>query len=297
MAKYGYLAQLLITVRAQKVTTVMFSTRLPLFKHNLLQCLVLKQTALTLSQAISLTLSSTLPSTSESVSEQWLLNGVNVCYLNSRSLVNKFTQFQAFVYSSAYSIICVTETWLSDHIYDKEILPSKFTIFRKDRESRGSGVLIAIINSLPCLSIAIPSNLEVIAVRVSISNTEVLICTAYCPPNPNPTYLKCLVDFLISLSQNEKNLIITGDFNLPDICWCSLSGHSPIYNLFCDFLFEYNLSQLISGPTHIKGNTLDLLLTNNEHLVSRIVCAIFSFCSIFWSLQYQFSNCQLYPYI
>ena len=123
---------------------------------------------------------------------------------------------------------------------------------------------------MPCLSIPIPSNLEVITVKVSISNTEVLIRTAYCPPNPNPTYLKCLVDFLISLSQNEKNLIITGDFNLPDICWSSLSGHSPISNLFCDFVFESNLSQLISGPTHIKGNTLDLLLTNNEHLVSQL---------------------------
>ena len=79
-----------------------------------------------------------------------------------------------------------------------------------------------------------------------------------------------LVDFLTSLSRVEKNLIIIRDFNLPDICWTSLSGSSPLSNLFCDFVFESNLSQLISCPTHVKGNTLDLLLTNNEKLVRHL---------------------------
>ena len=39
-------------------------------------------------------------------------------------------------------------------------------------------------------------------------------------------------------------------------------------NLFCDFIFQYNLSQLIESPTHIQGNTLDLVLTNDPELVS-----------------------------
>lgn len=41
-------------------------------------------------------------------------------------------------------------------------------------------------------------------------------------------------------------------------------------NLFCDFVFETNLTQLISGPTHVKGNALDILLTNNECLVTQV---------------------------
>ena len=40
------------------------------------------------------------------------------------------------------------------------------------------------------------------------------------------------------------------------------------HNLFCDFMFECNLSQLI---TCVKGNILDLLLTNNEHLISHLL--------------------------
>ena len=47
--------------------------------------------------------------------------------------------------------ICITETWLIDLIYDKEILPNKFTLYCKDRESRGGGVLIAVNDLLPSI--------------------------------------------------------------------------------------------------------------------------------------------------
>ncbi len=34
-------------------------------------------------------------------------------------------------------------------------------------------------------------------------------------------------------------------------------------NLFCDFVFESTFSQLVTVPTHCKGNCLDLVLTNS----------------------------------
>ena len=43
--------------------------------------------------------------------------------LNVRSLVNKFTpSFESFVYASDFDIFCVTETWLSECIYDCEMI-------------------------------------------------------------------------------------------------------------------------------------------------------------------------------
>ncbi len=39
-------------------------------------------------------------------------------------------------------------------------------------------------------------------------------------------------------------------------------GSSRISNLFCDFVFDCDLSQLVSAPTHRMGNCLDLVLTN-----------------------------------
>ena len=35
----------------------------------------------------------------------------------------------------------------------------------------------------------------------------------------------------------------------------------------CDFLFDHNISQAIDCPTHVKGDILDLILTNNHNLL------------------------------
>ena len=81
-----------------------------------------------------------------------------MCLFNSRSIVNKLSNLQSFVYSSNYTIYCITETWLSESVSDFEILPGNFSIFRKDRGSRGGGVLIAVDASVPCSVVSSPSN-------------------------------------------------------------------------------------------------------------------------------------------
>ena len=101
----------------------------------------------------------------------------------------------------------------------KEVLPEKFTLYRKDRTSRGGGVLIAVNNLLPSYLTTSPPNLEVVTIKLCFAgNHNISICTVYIPPNPNVAYF---------------NLIV-GDFNLPDICWSTLSGSTLLFNLFCD---------------------------------------------------------------
>ena len=65
-------------------------------------------------------------------------------------------------------------------------------------------------------------------------------------------------------------VIAIGDYNLPGIDWETLSGDSPVSNTFCDLVFDLNLTQLMDSPSHISGNILDLLLTNNEDLIQNI---------------------------
>ena len=164
----------------------------------------------------------------------------------------------------------MTETWLTSFIYDNEILPSKFILYRSDRESRGGGVLIAVNYSKPSILIPSPSNLEVVTVSVHIPGYSICLCVVYCPPNSEVFYFDQLIAFLHSLASREAHLLIIGDFNLPDICWSSLSGTTLISNLFCDFVFEANLTQLITCPTHIIGNTPDIILTDKDHLVNNL---------------------------
>ncbi len=92
--------------------------------------------------------------------QDWL----QVCLFNAQSLANQLLNFQSFVYMSSYLILAVTETWLSPHILVNEILPSSFCIYRRDRPTRGGGVLLAIHRSVPAILVPSPPYLELVIV-------------------------------------------------------------------------------------------------------------------------------------
>ena len=68
---------------------------------------------------------------------------------------------------------------------------------------------------------------------------------------------------------SNEDLILLGDFNLPNINWDTMSGSIPWSTYFCDFLFKLNLEQFITTSTHIAGNILDVILTNTT-IISEI---------------------------
>ena len=79
----------------------------------------------------------------------------------------------------------MTETWLSELVFDKEILPSHYAIYRKDRGSRGGGVLVAVDESIPSSLIDSPPNLEIIVVHAAGANISY-----YSVYSLHPTQLK-----------------------------------------------------------------------------------------------------------
>jgi len=81
------------------------------------------------------------------------------------------------VYSNNYDIIAITETWLTNHIYAKEIFPSGYNVIRKDCYSRGGGVLLAFKESLNWSQLSSPSNLEVVSAK--FDSNLIVICLIY----------------------------------------------------------------------------------------------------------------------
>ena len=89
-----------------------------------------------------------------------------VTYLNIHSIVNKINIFQSFVYSRFPVVIGVTETWLSDKLFENEILSHNYSIIQKDRQSRGSGVMFTIKYSKSYQVLPSPSDLEILTIIV-----------------------------------------------------------------------------------------------------------------------------------
>ena len=70
-------------------------------------------------------------------------------------------------------------------------------------------------------------------------------------------FLTEFYNFIESIFIHVKNFIILGDFNLHvnDVL-------NPDTIRFNNILSSFGLSQLVDQPTHILGNTLDLVITN-----------------------------------
>ena len=92
------------------------------------------------------------------------------------------------MYSSDFNIFCICESWLLDSVYDQEILPSNYIIYRKDRPSRGGGVLVAVNNVFESMCLPSPSDLETVTIKIGCS-LDLILCTSYVPPNSSDMYM------------------------------------------------------------------------------------------------------------
>ena len=106
----------------------------------------------------------------------------------------------------------------------------------------------------------LPINAVLETVMVEIESRTILTCI-YVQPNCTEEYFAQLL-FCIRSLPDDQDLLVVGDFNLPDIDWKTLSGVGTHGRDFCDCVFDKNLTQVLLEPTHKLGGTLDLLLSN-----------------------------------
>ena len=189
---------------------------------------------------------------------------------NTRSAKGKTAEITAL--TNKYNIICLTETHLDETVPDCCIIedPSK-KIFRRDRTLHGGGVLLALDRDLKPMKINIDDLKE--EVLVVAMEPQTIICCLYRPyvHLRNMNKLHIILENITNKFPSHV-LILTGDFNLPGIDWkhklvkpeCQ---HKHIHREFINILDEFMLSQMVLEPTHVKGNTLDLICINTPGYV------------------------------
>ena len=96
----------------------------------------------------------------------------------------------------------------------------------------------------------------------------------YRPPSNDCGDDALLIDFLLEFC-TDKEVIIFGDFNMPDIDWraddCLFVNYSPRIRPFIDCFVSLGIKQWVSGPTFWRsGNTLDLVFTSEEDRVGTV---------------------------
>ena len=161
----------------------------------------------------------------------------------------------------------MTESKLGEDFDDNELLGSEYTVIRKDRKKGAGGVLVAISNDLGEARLLNQQNGpgESITVTIQLCHQIIFnIILLYRPPSEHQ--LDDIEDLLLNNLSHHYNILI-GDINLPDINWNSEKGvvstnsrRFAFHQRALDIINQSNMRQLVHEPTHIAGNTLDLVL-------------------------------------
>ena len=192
---------------------------------------------------------------------------IQCLYLNARSLINKTNELQTLAID--IDLLAITETWLKPDNLDSEILSSNdFNIYRRDRTNRtGGGVLLAVReNILSTKRRDLESKAEILVCEIHPeSRKKIAVIVFYRPPDSDLNYIKEFKKTLQLIRSQKKfdQLIVCGDFNLPNIDWNTgvATNNNIINQHFTKTVKDHYLWQLVNFPTRGE-NTLDLILTN-----------------------------------
>src|SRR3989442_5504981 len=197
-------------------------------------------------------------------------NGSKVIYCNARSLRNKIDELRIMAQDYNPDIIGIVETWLTDNIYDSEIIIENYNMIRIDRtHERGGGIIVYVKESLPFVNITeeFCPNIDHIWVTIKDKGTHMITFGVfYRPPDSNEDELKFLFRN-IARCKSERTIVV-GDFNFEDIDWKRGSSDAKGRK----FLKEINkaaLHQFVKTQTRGK-NILDLVFVYNKELVDRV---------------------------
>ena len=71
-------------------------------------------------------------------------DNLRVIVVNCQGLRTKKETFATCLENHSPNIVLSTESWLDDKVLTSEMFPHEFSIFRRDRGSRGGGVFVAV---------------------------------------------------------------------------------------------------------------------------------------------------------
>ena len=167
-------------------------------------------------------------------------------------------------------IVLVTETWCNSEINNAYLNINGYELqpdLRRDRSDtdrgRGGGLLVYKkigLQILPC-----DSGVDYVQ-HCKFIVRGITFYLIYHSPNSTAEELKRLAELI---RQSEKNCVLIGDFNLPTIDWEAATARGAaveVLETFEDML----MTQLVEFSTQVKGNILDLVITNMPERVLEV---------------------------
>ncbi|CAB3991987.1 Hypothetical predicted protein [Paramuricea clavata] len=209
--------------------------------------------------------------------------GIKLIHQNICSLLRKMDELRLMIseLKSGIHILTLSETWLAENISDAEIEIAGYRTFRKDRCSKGGGIVAYVRNDLAVVK---RTDLETVDVEglwleISLPKSHGFLVGVFYRPPDSSDYHDCefmpKFDAMLDLAiEQGREVIITGDFNCD---FLPVKATTSYCKQLKSILRVQYFSQLINAATRItkSSNTLlDLIATNFPQNISRsgVVC-------------------------
>ena len=214
------------------------------------------------------------------IRRQTILTG-NIWGLYTRNSKHKLKMIHEMAVDSRAWMVGLTESHLSQEIVDGEVAMAGYEMFRVDRTAgtRGGGVIVYLRDDVARMSgyFRGESMGYVEFLVFYIEKINVIFSIIYrLEGHPEQFYevLQRLDSYIASFGEPCPNIVITGDFNFPNIDWKTLKvkGDSKSREekeqalRLLSFMESHCLEQHMKEPTR-GPNILDLILTNNEEVL------------------------------
>ena len=194
------------------------------------------------------------------------MSSMKIAHSNINSIRNKIDDIT--VELSDYDIICISETKLNASIPSSNLMINSYHIpIRKDRDyNNGGGLIIYIKNNIffKRRDDLESNSIENIWVEIQSTKNKYLLGLFYRPPESISDYWNEFENVIEKASEENLDIIITGDLNY-DILKANINN--PLSRI----LNKFNMQNVITQPTRVTNTSsrcIDLIITNHHAIIA-----------------------------
>ena len=207
------------------------------------------------------------------VATKALSSTLSVGWLNCRSICNKTGKVSETIEDGRLDVLVATETWhhSSDDISLREATPTGYSVVDAVRTADPDygGIAFFHRSRFKCVRVPLPRlvTFEGLCVRMSAGGESFTFLSVYRAGSAKPSlaFFDELSTVLEQLVVQGGPIIIGGDFNIH-----VEKASDPDAVRFADLLSSFNLVQHVTGPTHVSGGTLDVVVTFADYNVTDV---------------------------
>ena len=194
------------------------------------------------------------------------MSSMKIAHSNIDSIRNKIDDIT--VELSDYDIICISETKLNASIPSSNLMINSYHIpIRKDRDyNNGGGLIVYIKNNIffKRRDDLESNSIENIWVEIQSTKNKYLLGLFYRPPESKSDYGNEFENVIEKASEENLDIIITGDLNY-DILKANINN--PLSRI----LNKFNMQNVITQPTRVTNTSsrcIDLIITNHHAIIA-----------------------------